>query len=322
MSRMLEIVRHYSRQIVNGRTMTSAFKHLVGELRELRTEIRNVNTGVDGIKGEVMDVVNCALDILFQAHPEITLDEIDALMEAKCRKWMLKYSDDGTDNTAAQAATDLVTAMNDNGADVTLLAKITRLDENSVRCVVKGSLMAKFTRDRLAAVYPVLDSAFSADCPHRFAPLNKFVEHIGPDMKTLGDILSADVVDIGEVKRYLARFEPALRRAAISERAKWRHEAAVAGFAASFHEMTPAELASWALANGWSARRYPRDLMSDDCDIWMWSREGQTETCIAESDLPMAENWVHTWIANTLTRMRLDRMPIFSPEGEPVAVRA
>jgi hypothetical protein len=202
MSKMPEIVRHYTREIVNGRTVGSAFEHLVGEVNELGDEIANGNTGPDGIKGEVMDVVNCALDILFMTHPDIGFDEIDALMEAKCRKWMLKYAEDGTDEKELRAATDLVVAMHGEGATVPVLGKILQLDADSVGCVLDGALMSKATRERLSTVYPVIDTSFPKD-PERFRPLSAFRNLVGPHGKTLGDILSADEINVGDIHRYL-----------------------------------------------------------------------------------------------------------------------
>lgn len=90
---MVEIVRRYSAAIENGRTLQDAHDALVEEVGELKEELENGSTGADGIKGECMDVINCALDILFMAYPDIPDAEIDALMERKCQKWASKYAD-------------------------------------------------------------------------------------------------------------------------------------------------------------------------------------------------------------------------------------
>lgn len=214
MSQTVEIVRHYSREIVNERTLLKAFKHLVGEVRELRDEIRNGNKGPDGIKGEVMDIMNCALDILFMTHPDIGLNEIDALMEAKCRKWMLKYSGDTSeeDVEAAQAATDMIADLGKNGVPTDLLSDMTGLDENSVKCVVAGSLVAKPTRDRIGGLYPLLSSVFVAKHSRRYGPVVSLWSAQTASGNTLGELLSAKVVDLPAVEAHMQFIAKAMER--------------------------------------------------------------------------------------------------------------
>lgn len=47
MSQTVEIARHYSREIRNARDIWSAFRSVIREAKELRTEITNGSTGVD-----------------------------------------------------------------------------------------------------------------------------------------------------------------------------------------------------------------------------------------------------------------------------------
>lgn len=56
MSQSIEIARHYSDEIRNGRDIASAYRHLNEEVGELGLEIESGSRGADGIKGEVIDV--------------------------------------------------------------------------------------------------------------------------------------------------------------------------------------------------------------------------------------------------------------------------
>lgn len=93
---VVEIVRYYSEKIDNSRTVVSTLDHAFGEMRELDDEvgkyIRGEPLGEDGIVGECMDVINCILDLLYQAHPEITEEDMIAIQKRKCDKWVKKYS--------------------------------------------------------------------------------------------------------------------------------------------------------------------------------------------------------------------------------------
>ena len=46
--------------------------------------------GKDGILGESVDVILCALDIIFIAHPDITNEEILDVVSKKLKKWKEK----------------------------------------------------------------------------------------------------------------------------------------------------------------------------------------------------------------------------------------
>ena len=69
-----------------------------GEVLELREEIEKVKLGLppgpDGIVGENIDVIACALDSIFEAAPDITDEQLAAIMFAKCNKWARKYGHD------------------------------------------------------------------------------------------------------------------------------------------------------------------------------------------------------------------------------------
>jgi hypothetical protein len=87
------IVRRYTAMIRNGRTPKTIIAHMRGEVEELQAEIDGTGDGRDGIVGENIDVIACALDMIFEVQPNITDEELDAIMEAKCAKWARKVNE-------------------------------------------------------------------------------------------------------------------------------------------------------------------------------------------------------------------------------------
>lgn len=93
----LDIVRHFAQLIQNGRTIKDAARHTGLELEELNEEIEKKEQGLvagpDGIVGEAIDIIACALDIIFVEAPETTNEEICAILLRKCEKWARRYKD-------------------------------------------------------------------------------------------------------------------------------------------------------------------------------------------------------------------------------------
>jgi hypothetical protein len=93
----IDIVRHFSFLIENGRQLEDASRHTSDELRELNEEIAIVRAGgeegKDGVVGEAIDVIACALDIIFLHAPETTDEQINSILLAKCEKWARRYKD-------------------------------------------------------------------------------------------------------------------------------------------------------------------------------------------------------------------------------------
>lgn len=92
MQTLVEVVRKYALAIDNGRTQHTIVNHMKSEVLELEEEIENGSTGADGIIGENIDVIACALDSIFVHNPEITEEELVAIMIRKCDKWVAKYA--------------------------------------------------------------------------------------------------------------------------------------------------------------------------------------------------------------------------------------
>jgi hypothetical protein len=84
-------------RVKNDRTMSSIFNHMIGETKELAEEITkyiaNEEPGEDGIVGESIDVILCAMDLIYQQNPSISNDYLYELIAKKIDKWELKYSD-------------------------------------------------------------------------------------------------------------------------------------------------------------------------------------------------------------------------------------
>lgn len=202
MSRMLETVRHYALGIHNGRKAADAFKHLKSEVKELGDEIENGGTGADGIKGEVMDVINCALDVLFLLHPEVSIAELDDLMEAKCQKWVRKYGQDDMEVEAVGVAKGgaVIRELRAAGLAKHQIAEIADLEVNSVECIEGGSMSFRPTQERLSNVIPILRSALDGD----LAKLPYVVNAADEAGETLYSLVSAPVIDLDRVRQWIA----------------------------------------------------------------------------------------------------------------------
>lgn len=92
---IVDIVKNAGTKANNHRTIQSIFQHMYGELTELSEEITKIENnqpeGADGIVGESIDIIACALDMIFVQCPDITEDQINEIMKKKCDKWILKY---------------------------------------------------------------------------------------------------------------------------------------------------------------------------------------------------------------------------------------
>jgi NTP pyrophosphatase (non-canonical NTP hydrolase) len=202
MSQMLEIVRHYALGIHNGRKAADAFKHLMSEVKELGDEIENGGAGTDGIKGEVMDVINCALDILFLLHPEVAIHELDEIMEAKCRKWVRKYGKDDMEVEAegVPLGGTIIRELHAAGVPDGRIAAISAIEVNSVKRIEAGSMSFRATQERLNNVVPILREAVGGD----LAKLPYVLDASADGGDSLQELVSAPVIDLDRVRRCIA----------------------------------------------------------------------------------------------------------------------
>lgn len=208
MAQALEIARHYTNEIKNDRTPMDAFEHLEEEVAELKVELQNGNTGPDGVKGEVIDVLNCALDVLFLVHPEIAMAEIDRLMEAKCRKWMIKYSkeDEVISDEGVVPSVDILNEFKECEVNISIVAQVAGIEPNSVKRIRAGSLPSRRTQKRLNEVFPVLEDAFKG----YYWGVANYWRKKSRDGQTLQGLLSAPVIDLAAVRLYFKEMEPSI----------------------------------------------------------------------------------------------------------------
>lgn len=91
----IDIVRYFAGAIQNGRTLQDIARHTESELTELYEEVAKVQSdqpeGDDGIVGESVDIIACALDAIFVHRPQTTNEEICEILLRKCEKWARRY---------------------------------------------------------------------------------------------------------------------------------------------------------------------------------------------------------------------------------------
>lgn len=89
----IEMILTACQTIKSERTDESVFHHLCGEVIELSHEVRGTGDGVDGVIGESVDVILCAIDLIYQKFPNVTVSEINNVIEKKLQKWVDVYGE-------------------------------------------------------------------------------------------------------------------------------------------------------------------------------------------------------------------------------------
>jgi hypothetical protein len=93
MADLIGLVRMLREEVQDGRTLQDIFKHGQGEMEELGDEIelraKGLTPGPDGIVGEGIDVILCKLDLILEAEPNITNEQILEIARTKGRKWIV-----------------------------------------------------------------------------------------------------------------------------------------------------------------------------------------------------------------------------------------
>ena len=85
-----------SDKIKNGRNQTRILAHTVAEVGELAEEVVIANgfshkePGADGIIGEAVDVIVCALDMIHQTDPTVTEEDLVKIAVRKLARWEAK----------------------------------------------------------------------------------------------------------------------------------------------------------------------------------------------------------------------------------------
>lgn len=80
----------YCDAIKDGRTQDNMLTYLKDEVDELTDEVAGAQ-GTDGITGEAIDVIACAVDLIRSDNPNDTITELEErmarYMATKCEKW-------------------------------------------------------------------------------------------------------------------------------------------------------------------------------------------------------------------------------------------
>lgn len=80
-----------SRTIDSPRNLHSVMSHLSSEVLELDDELYKDVPGEDGVLGEAVDVILCAVDMIYIKHPDITEEQIGEVVKRKLAKWQRIY---------------------------------------------------------------------------------------------------------------------------------------------------------------------------------------------------------------------------------------
>lgn len=82
-----------TKEVTNYRTMQDILTHLMTEVGELAQEIQIAEgksykeCGADGVVGEAIDVIACAIDIISQSDPSLTEHDLSIILSKKLEKW-------------------------------------------------------------------------------------------------------------------------------------------------------------------------------------------------------------------------------------------
>lgn len=92
---IVETILESCRDIKNGRTLRTVMDHLDSEVDELRDEVSYTlvddPNGPDGILGESVDVMLCAVDMIYIDNPNVTKEQIMEVVIKKLAKWERLY---------------------------------------------------------------------------------------------------------------------------------------------------------------------------------------------------------------------------------------
>jgi hypothetical protein len=96
MTLLIDATFAVSDSIDNGRSIENVLTHMMTEVGELALEI-SIDQGrsykdasEDGVVGEAVDVILCALDVIRLYDPSITAEDILAIAHRKLAKWVEK----------------------------------------------------------------------------------------------------------------------------------------------------------------------------------------------------------------------------------------
>ena len=91
---MIKTVFKASDEVPSGRSSNDILGSLMAEVGELAEEVSiqsghiGKDPGSDGVLGESVDVILCALDMTRVNFPEVTEEDVIKIAEKKCAKWL------------------------------------------------------------------------------------------------------------------------------------------------------------------------------------------------------------------------------------------
>ena len=90
---LVEQIKETSQRIKDGRSKYAVLAKATEELGELSQEVmieagdHYKEPGKDGIVGEAIDLMICAIDMILQADPQFTEQQMQAIATRKLAKW-------------------------------------------------------------------------------------------------------------------------------------------------------------------------------------------------------------------------------------------
>lgn len=99
---MINKILSVSKEVQNGRNLRTVMNALIEETEEVDEEVDialemlDGPHGEDGVFGEAIDVMLCAIDLMYVDNPNITPEAIEAYAMKKLKKWKDQEAINGT----------------------------------------------------------------------------------------------------------------------------------------------------------------------------------------------------------------------------------
>lgn len=93
MDNIIDDILDVCKEVEGKRTPHSTLAYLLEEAGELATEVNirqgfsKKDPGEDGVIGEAVDVILCAIDLIYQDNPFTTSYDIEEIIKNKLNKW-------------------------------------------------------------------------------------------------------------------------------------------------------------------------------------------------------------------------------------------
>jgi hypothetical protein len=93
MTTLIDDILYVAKQIETSRTLSDIMQHTTTELGELQMEViiaegkSYKQPGKDGVIGEAIDLIICAVDLIHKMDPNITEQQLQSIADRKLLKW-------------------------------------------------------------------------------------------------------------------------------------------------------------------------------------------------------------------------------------------